>query len=189
MFYAGYWLIDQDSESTYTGFEFDACLGFPGEGWKQFTAATWNTRSLTHERYEYCKSLGYDILAITELWRNQSKYQKRTKEFIVSEAMYIQKGPNKGKKRFPKDSAAGVGIILSPRMQKKVHSFGSKGERICWVRLKGPVCNLFVVAVYLPHRGRVAPTQDQTLTDLQSVLNDVPTRDCICLLGDFNEQL
>ena len=173
----------------FEGLDYDATLGFPGEGWGQFTTATWNTRSLTHERYEYCKSLGYDILAITELWRNQHKYQKSTNEFIVSEAALNQKGPRKDKIRYPKDSAAGVGIILSPHMQKKVHSFGSNGERVCWVRLKGPVCNLFVVAVYLPYRGRVAPTQDQTLTDLQNALNGAHPRDCICLLGDLNEQL
>ena len=170
-------------------YNFDSTLGFPGEGWQQFSVATWNTRSLTRERFEYAKSLGYDALALTELWRNQGKYQTRSKQFIVSTPKLKTSGPNKGTKRFPDDRAAGVGILLSDRMQKKVHSFGSEGERVCWVRLQGPVCNLFVVAVYLPHRGRIAPAQDQTLTDLQRVLSNVPARDCVCLLGDFNEQL
>ena len=57
------------------------------------------------------------------------------------------------------------------------------------MRLKGPVCNLYVVAVYLPHRGRVMPAQDDTLADLQKVLSNIPPHDCVCLLGDFNEQL
>ena len=98
-------------------------------------------------------------------------------------------GPNEGKSRYPNDPAAGVGILLSPRLTKKVHSFGSHGERICWVRIKGPVCNLYIVAVYLPHRGRVMPSQDDTLKDLQECLSDIPARDCVCLVGDFNEQL
>ena len=68
-------------------------------------------------------------------------------------------------------------------------SFGSVGERVCWVRLRGPVCNLFVVTTYMPHRGRVCPSQDDTLTDVNSVLSKVPAQDCICLLGDINEQL
>ena len=34
-----------------------------------------------------------DILVITELWRNQSKYQTRRKQFIVSEPILIKKGP------------------------------------------------------------------------------------------------
>ena len=92
---------------------FDDTLGFPGEGCQRFSIVTWNVRSLTRERFDYYRSLGYDILAITELWRTQGKYQTRTKEFIASEPIIIQKGEKKGQKRFPKDVAAGVGIMLS----------------------------------------------------------------------------
>ena len=141
------------------------------------------------ERFNYAKSLGYDVLALTELWRNQRKFQTGRKQFIVSKPKLVKTGPNKGKKRFPNDRAAGVGILLSKRMERKVHSFGTEGERIWWVRIKGPVCNLFIIAVYLPHRGRVEPAQEHTLNDLQKLLSNVPTRDCICMLGDFNEQL
>ena len=169
--------------------KFNSTLGLPGEGWKRFSVATWNPRSLTKERFEYCKSLGYDVLALTELWRNQGKFQNKTKRFIVSEQILHKDGPKKGEPRFPNDRPAGVGILLSPRMTQKVHSFGSHGERICWVRLRGPFCNLYVVAVYLPHRGRVMPSQEDTLADLQKVLADIPPHDCVCLLGDFNEQL
>ena len=121
---------------------FDSTLGFPGEGWSSkfpnLHMATWNTRSLTCERFEYCKSLKYDILALTELWRNQAKYQNRSKQFIVSEPKIIKKGPRKGQPRFPDDRAAGVAIMFSAAAQKKVLAFGSEGERICWVRLRGP---------------------------------------------------
>ena len=52
--------------------EFDSTLGFPGEGWSEdhpnLKFATWNTRSLTFERFNYCKNLKYDVLAVTELW-------------------------------------------------------------------------------------------------------------------------
>ena len=150
---------------------------------------TWNTRSLTFERFKYCESLGYDVLAITELWRNQSKFQTKSNKYTVSSPKIIQKGPLKGQVRFPKDKAAGVGILLSNRAQKKLLCFGSEGERVCWVRLKGPTCNVFVVAVYLPHRARTQPSQEDTLKDLQLVLKKIPSGDCICILGDFNEQL
>ena len=177
----------------YQGIIFDTTLGYPGEGWSNkhpnLRMATWNTRSLTFERIQYCKSLNYDILAITELWRNQSKYQRKDNSFIAAEPKLIKKGPKKGQRRFPEDRAAGVGILLSPATQTKVESFGSEGERVCWVRLAGPMCPLFVIAVYLPHRGRVSPSQDDTLHDLEAVLRTVPQGDCICILGDFNEQL
>ena len=170
-------------------FKFDATLGYPGEGWSKLYAnlkiATWNTRSMTYERFNYCKSLAYDVLAVTELWRVQENFQDNSKAFVVGEA----KLGEDGEKRFEKDRAAGVGILLSKRAQKKVLSFGSTGERVCYVRLEGPVCNLFIVATYLPHRGRAAPDQDDTIQDLQEALQKAATSDCIIILGDFNEQL
>ena len=131
---------------------FDSTLGYPGEGWEFLKMATWNTRSLTFERFKYCEQLGYDVLAITELWRKQNNYQTKCTRYTTSTPRIIQKGPNKGKPRFPSDKAAGVGILLSTRMQKKLMGFGSEGERVCWVRLKGPTCNIFVVAVYATQR-------------------------------------
>ena len=168
---------------------FNPTLGFPGEGWGLFKMATWNTRSLTFERFKYCENLDYDVLAITETWRKQSKYQSKSTRYTTSTPKIIQKGPRKGQARFPGDKAAGVGILLSKRAQQKLLSHGSEGERICWVRLKGPTCNLYIIAVYMPHRGRVQPCQDDTIKDLESVMATAPQCDCICLLGDLNEQL
>ena len=78
--------------------------------------ATWNTRSMTVERYEYCKNLGYDVLAVTELWRKQDKFTNRTNEFTVSATVKDKHG----NLRNDQDPAAGVGIILSPRAQQKL---------------------------------------------------------------------
>ena len=69
---------------------FNSTLGYPGERWRsqwsrrqkrrrnrkriwseQFVnlaLPTWNTRSMTKERFECCKGLGYDVLVVTELW-------------------------------------------------------------------------------------------------------------------------
>ena len=180
-------------KNTRLQLEFDSTRGFPGEGWSVkfplLKIATWNCRSLTFERYNYCRTLGYDVLALTELWHNQSKFQTKDKSFIISEPKLVKKGKRKGQVRFPEDRAAGVAIMLSKRATEKVKDFGSEGERVCYVRLKGPVTNIFVIAVYVPHRGRASPCQDDTLHDLENVLRRVPTGDCVCILGDFNEQL
>ena len=40
-------------DELYEIFSFDDTLGFPGEGWKRFSVATWNVRSLTRERFDY----------------------------------------------------------------------------------------------------------------------------------------
>ena len=76
---------------------------------------------MTRERFDYYKSLGYDVLTVTELWRTQNKFQTSDKGFIVGEAK-IDKETEES--RFPKDKAAGVGIILSQAAQQKVLSFG-----------------------------------------------------------------
>ena len=179
---------------------FDSTLGFPGEGWptgrkrnrtrkkrKQWstehanlTMATWNTRSMTVERYEYCKNLGYDVLAVTELWRNQDKFTNHSNEFTVSATAKDKYG----NLRNDKDPAAGVGIILSPRAQRKFMGAGNNGsERICWVRLKGPACNLFIVAVYMPHNKRVQPSQADTLKELDDICKQSKKRRLRCYPG------
>ena len=169
---------------------FNSTKGFPGEGWSKghpnFKIGTWNTRSLTRERFAYCKSLGYDVLVVTELWRTQEKFQTRDKAFIVGQAQ-IDKETEQA--RFPKDKAAGVGILLSKAAQQKLLSFGSISERVCYARLEGPVCNILYVGTYLPHRGRVCPDQDDTIADLHEALKKAQPGDCIVLMGDLNEQL
>ena len=174
---------------------FDPTSGFPGEGpansWSatypsNLTMATWNTRSLTKERFEYCQNLGYDILAITELWKTDKKFANGSVSFTHSKSGI---NPATGDPMFPNDPATGVGILLSDRATQKYMMHGSPCRRITWVRLKGPTCNIFAIAVYMPHRARVAPAQSDTMKALIDVLKKVPKNDCIVLLGDFNEQL
>ena len=185
---------------------FDSTLGYPGEGWPtgrqrnrkrkkrkewstnfaNLSMATWNTRSMTTERYDYCRNMGYDVLAVTELWRKQDKFTNRSNEFTVSATARDKFG----NLRNEKDPAAGVGIILSPRAQKKFMGAGNNdSERICWVRLRGPACNLFIVAVYMPHSKRVQPAQIDTLRELDTICKQAKKGDCIVVMGDFNVQL
>ena len=110
----------------------------------------------------------------------------RTVSFIHSEPK-INK--NTVTPSFPDDVTSGVGILLSERAQSKYMCHGSPCERIVWVRLKGPVTNLFIIVTYVPHRARVKPSQNDTLSSLIELLKQVPKNDCIVVLGDLNEQL
>ena len=67
---------------------------------------------------------------------------------------------------------------------------GHVGTRIAWVKLAGPICNLFIVVVYIPHKGRTkAPTAQDTMQQLKTLLSTVPKSDCVILGGDLNCQL
>ena len=80
--------------------------------------------------------------------------------------------------------------MLSPRMRGKIHSSGCVGARIAWVRLRGPVCPIFFVAVYIPHKYRdKAPLAKDTLLQLDELLKTVAKTDCIVISGDFNCEL
>ena len=42
------------------------------------------------ERFTYCKFLVYDVLAVTELWRTQEKFQSHNKTFVVGETKVVE---------------------------------------------------------------------------------------------------
>ena len=144
----------------------------------------WNPWSYSFERHDYCKSLQYDILGLTELHnlQQQKRFQDRT--WICSaQAEQDKEGRST-------DPATGVAIMLSNRMADKLMDEGHVGTRIAWARIAGPVCNIFFVVVYIPHKGRTsAPYAKDTIKQLKQLLQTVRKSDCILLAGDFNCQL
>ena len=80
--------------------------------------------------------------------------------------------------------------MLSNRMADKIIDQGHVGTRIAWVRISGPVSNMFFIVVYVPHRGRTcAPYAQDTLRQLKKLLQTVRKSDCILLVGYFNCEL
>ena len=80
--------------------------------------------------------------------------------------------------------------MLSQRMAAKILDSGHIGTRIAWVRLKGPVCNIFFIVSYIPHKGRtVTPQAGDTIEQLAKLLQTVRKSECVILTGDFNCQL
>jgi len=65
------------------------------------------------------------------------------------------------------DPAAGVAFALSPRMANKVLDSGYVGTRIAWVKIAGPVYNIFFITTYIPHKGRTqTPRAKDTIKQL-----------------------
>ena len=80
--------------------------------------------------------------------------------------------------------------MLSPRMAAKTLDSGHVGTRIVWARIKGPICNIFYIVVYIPHKGRtVAPKAEDTIAQLTKLLQTVRKSECVIIGGDFNCQL
>ena len=80
--------------------------------------------------------------------------------------------------------------MLSDRMADKVVDEGHVGTRIVWVKLAGPVCNIFFIVVYIPYKGRTqAPYASDTIAQLRKLLQTIRKSDCVILGGDLNCQL
>ena len=155
--------------------------------WHNLNIATWNCYSLSRERFSYCKKLNYDVLALTELHNFQHKIPDSKRRITLASVTERHKtGPKKGK---IKDPAAGVAIMLAPRMVQHYRDSGHVGTRIAWVRFAGPVCNIFLVAVYIPHKYRTEPSAQDTIVQLDALLDSVNKNDCIIVTDDFNCQL
>ena len=80
-----------------------------------------------------------------------------------------------------------------PEGSQKILTQGSVVSRIVWVRIEGPVCPLFIVCTYVPHKYRnTAPLAQDVIFQIDDLLTNCkklkPT-DCIVLIGDFNCEL
>ena len=77
--------------------------------------------------------------------------------------------------------------MLSPG---KILDSGHVGTKIAWVRLKDPVCNIFYIVAYIPHKGRTtSPKAEDTIEQLAKLLQKARKSECVILGGDFNCQL
>ena len=139
--------------------------------WHNLRLACWNCWSLSNERFSYCKSLGYDVLSLIEFHHKQNN-MNFSSECWVSSAQGVVDVQGKYK-----DPAAGVAIMFSKRMKRHIEKSGHVGTRIVWVRIKGPICPIFFVAVYIPHKYRTAPTATETLAQLDALIKTVPKND------------
>ena len=152
--------------------------------WHNLRFACWNCWSYSNERHAFCKSLGYDVLALTELHNKQNNPNFCSDLWVPSAQAAVDE---QGKCT---DSAAGVAILLSRRMRRHIDKSGHVGTRIAWVRLRGPICPIFFIAAYVPHKYRTTVPQAQdTLAQLDALLKTIPKNDCVVVCGDFNCQL
>ena len=80
---------------------------------------------MTVERFNYCKSLSYDVLAVTELWRTQDKFQSNNKAFVVGEAKTCKETEEV---RFPKDKLLVLEFFCHLLLSKKFFRLDRLGK-------------------------------------------------------------
>ncbi len=89
----------------------------------------------------------------------------------------------------PPSQRQALRMLLSPRARRAVTHSGSIGSRIVFARIRGRPFNLFFICAYVSHRGRANPAQSDRYCNLNGLLEKVPRRDAVFLLGDFNSRL
>ena len=124
------------------------------------------------------KSLKIDVLGLGELHNRHLEEQYKEKRWICNErSKLIKQGEDP-------DPAAGVVILLSPRMTDRILESGCVGARIAYVLPERPVCDLFVVVPYIPHKGRKrASYTEDTIAQLRELLTSVGKTTCIVIMG------
>ena len=124
------------------------------------------------------------MLALTEL-HNKQNNTNFSSDLWEPSAQAATDGDGKST-----DPAADVTILFSKRIRKHIDKTGHVGARIAYARLRGPICPIFFIVVYIPHKFRTAtPQASDTLTQLDALIKTVPKNDCLVVCGDFNCQL
>ena len=83
------------------------------------------------------------------------------------------------------DPVTGVSILLSKGFASKVLSSGCVGSRTTlWARIEDPICNLFVIVVYAPHKGRVNPSAHDTISQIKELLIIMRRCERLCNVDD-----
>jgi hypothetical protein len=85
--------------------------------------------------------------------------------------------------------ARGVGFLVNKRIAGEILGFNPVSDRIVTLRLAAKPCNVTVVQVYAPTEVATTEAKDDFLETLQTMLDSIPARDVLFLIGDFNSRL
>ena len=142
------------------------------------TVASWNMAGINQLKLDQVDALGYDVVALPESRGSHKEMESDRMVCCDSVAPGVDRG-------------GGVLIRLSHRASRAVIARGACGHRIAWVRLRGMLQNIFIIAVYVPYRSkREPPFQEDVLSELGAAVKSLPcASDMVVVLGDFNARL
>lgn len=86
-------------------------------------------------------------------------------------------------------SLHGVGIILSPEINKCVLGYNPVSDRIITVKLNTKPCTLNIIQIYAPTSQSSEEELEDFYGTLGDTLNKIPNREIMLILGDWNAKV
>ena len=80
----------------------------------------------------------------------------------------------------------GVGFLMSTKARRSLISVTPVSERLIMIRMKGSPINITIIQVYAPDCSKPDEESDNFYLQLQSLIDAVPKKDLIVVIGDFN---
>ena len=79
--------------------------------------------------------------------------------------------------------------MVNKRVRNAVLGCNLKNDRMISVRLQGEPFNITVIQVYATTSNAEETEVEQFYEDLQDLLELIPKKDVICIIGDWNEKV
>ena len=154
-----------------------------------FNICTYNTRTLSNEHYDNLieelepndnnPHIKWDIIGLSET---------KLKDSFSTITKYGHKFFNSGVD--PEENMRdGVGFIVHKDLEKCVCAFNNFSERLCSIKLRRKFNNTSIIQAYAPTTSHSDEEVEQFYEDLQSLIDQVPKRDELFVVGDFNSKV
>lgn len=151
-----------------------------------FNICTYNTRTLYEEHFDNLveelepidgkSQIKWDIIGLSET---------KLKDSFNTSTQYSHVFFNSGV-----DPAAnrrdGVGFLVHKELEKCVSAFNNFSERMCSIKLRKKFNNTSIIQAYAPTTSHCDEEIELFYEQLQSLVDEVPRRDELFVMGDFN---
>lgn len=142
---------------------------------------TWNVNTLlrpgkVQEVAIELKRYKVDIAGLQEIrWSGEGKIDKGEYEIWYA-----------GEK---KQGYGGTAFLVQDKLKKKILQFKAINGRLSYIRVKFEPNNLSVINVYAPTEQANEEIKQEFYNELEKLYDEVPKRDTLIILGDFNAQV
>lgn len=143
--------------------------------------ATWNIQGLRTKQREVfteLEKMNIDIGVLTETKKKGAGNER------VGKYIHFYSGVNKNER-----AKRGVSMVVHQKLQQCIKSWKEINERIISLELKKNGHEIVIVGVYAPTDDADCDIKDTFYRKLTEVLNDIPPRKELILMGDLNARV